>query len=183
MIEDQVFTDRLPDYKGYSGVYRKDAVDHQYFGMVASLEATLTFCGRTIRNLEKAFHDTVDDYLQWCEDRKKNPEKPCRCFNKLHRDVYTPEKVWEEMGYEPFKESKMREVSFDEVEKMVSSGTMASLEGVRWSVDADALICYVSDFKIVEKRMEEYKLRMERLDTLVDVLLDRLKDEAKKHEK
>jgi predicted HicB family RNase H-like nuclease len=36
----------------------------------------LTFEGETVKEAEQAFHDTFDDYLDWCAERGKEPEKP-----------------------------------------------------------------------------------------------------------
>ena len=35
----------------------------------------VTFQGRSVEEAESAFHDSVDDYLEWCAARCKEPEK------------------------------------------------------------------------------------------------------------
>lgn len=63
-------------YKGYSGyvVYDDDA--RIFHGEVAALRAVITFQGRSVDEIEQAFRDSIDDYLDWCKKRGKEAEKP-----------------------------------------------------------------------------------------------------------
>lgn len=45
-------------------------------GTVAGVRAVLHFQGDTPAEVLQAFRDTVDDYLDWCAERGKAPEKP-----------------------------------------------------------------------------------------------------------
>lgn len=63
-------------YKGYSGAVEIDPQAGILFGRVLDLDAVLTFEADTVPEAEQAFHDTVDDYLDWCAERGKEPEKP-----------------------------------------------------------------------------------------------------------
>jgi len=51
----------------------------------------ITFQGKSVRELEQAFRESVDDYLAFCAKRKEKPEKPfsgtflVRATRKLHR--------------------------------------------------------------------------------------------------
>ena len=63
-------------YKGYNGMVEIDPQAGILFGRVLDLDAVLTFEGDTVPEAEQAFHDTVDDYLDWCAERGKEPEKP-----------------------------------------------------------------------------------------------------------
>lgn len=63
-------------YKGYTGAVEVDPKAGILFGRVLDLDAVLTFEAETVRDAEQAFHDTVDDYLDWCAERGKEPEKP-----------------------------------------------------------------------------------------------------------
>lgn len=62
-------------YKGYSGfvVYDDDA--RIFHGEVAGLKAVITFQGTTVDEIEQAFKDSIDDYLDWCKEREVEPEK------------------------------------------------------------------------------------------------------------
>lgn len=56
-------------YKGY------DSDGHLFHGEVLGLKAVITFQGTTVDEIEEAFRDSVDDYLEWCEKRGIDPEK------------------------------------------------------------------------------------------------------------
>jgi predicted HicB family RNase H-like nuclease len=84
----------MMEYKGYTGqitaVDEKQGLIH---GRVAGLIDVVTFEGATFEELIQAFHDSVEDYLDFCEERKKAPEKPfsgkflVRLAPELHRQA------------------------------------------------------------------------------------------------
>jgi predicted HicB family RNase H-like nuclease len=67
----------MMEYKGYTG--RITAVDEKQgilHGEVVGINDVVTFQGKTAEELIHAFHDSVDDYLAFCEERSEVPEKP-----------------------------------------------------------------------------------------------------------
>ena len=62
-------------YKGYLGhvVYDDDA--KIFHGELVGLRDVITFQGKSVADLEKAFMDSVDDYVAWCKERGEVPEK------------------------------------------------------------------------------------------------------------
>jgi predicted HicB family RNase H-like nuclease len=65
-------------YKGYTG--RITSVDERLgllHGEVVGLTDVVTFEGKSAEELVQAFHDSVDDYLEFCAERAEEPEKPC----------------------------------------------------------------------------------------------------------
>lgn len=62
-------------YKGYLGEVTFDAEAKIFHGEVLGLKDVITFQGTTVSELEKAFKDSVDDYLIWCKERGELPEK------------------------------------------------------------------------------------------------------------
>jgi predicted HicB family RNase H-like nuclease len=62
-------------YKGYRGHAVYDPDVKIFHGEVIGLDAVITFQGKTVNELEKAFKDSIDDYLEWCQERGKKPEK------------------------------------------------------------------------------------------------------------
>ncbi len=62
-------------YKGYMGQFEYDNEAKIFHGEVAHLRDIITFQGKSIEELEQAFHDSIDDYLFWCKERKEKPEK------------------------------------------------------------------------------------------------------------
>lgn len=63
-------------YKGYTGVVQYDDEAKIFHGEVIDTRTVLTFQGTTVDEIETAFRDSVDDYLDWCKERNKEPEKP-----------------------------------------------------------------------------------------------------------
>jgi predicted HicB family RNase H-like nuclease len=62
-------------YKGYKGYAVYDAEAKIFHGDVLGLRAVITFQGKTTEELEQAFKDSIDDYLEWCKERGKKPQK------------------------------------------------------------------------------------------------------------
>jgi predicted HicB family RNase H-like nuclease len=63
-------------YKGYfAEVKNFDEEAGTMHGEVIGLKDVITFQGTTIAELKKAFHDSVNDYLDWCKERGEKPEK------------------------------------------------------------------------------------------------------------
>lgn len=62
-------------YKGYIGDVAYDDEAKLFHGEVLGLKDVITFQGTSVKELEKAFKDSVDDYLEWCQERGETPEK------------------------------------------------------------------------------------------------------------
>lgn len=81
------------EYKGYTARVEFDADAGVMFGEVEGLRDVVTFEATDVKHLQRAFHDAVDDYLEMCEKRGREPEKPysgkflVRVDPKLHRDI------------------------------------------------------------------------------------------------
>jgi predicted HicB family RNase H-like nuclease len=64
------------EYKGYTGVIEIDQDAGVLYGRVLGLRDVITFQGETVAEARKAFQESVDDYLEFCEERGEAPEKP-----------------------------------------------------------------------------------------------------------
>jgi len=79
------------EYKGYKGVAEFDEETKVIFGHVVGLRDVVTFQAESATEIEQAFHDSVDDYLEFCASRGESPEKPysgnfmVRLESRLHR--------------------------------------------------------------------------------------------------
>lgn len=62
-------------YKGYQGEVTYDAEAKIFHGEVVGLKDVITFQGASVKELEKAFKDSIDDYISWCKERGEQPEK------------------------------------------------------------------------------------------------------------
>jgi predicted HicB family RNase H-like nuclease len=82
-------------YKGYSGAAEIDFETGMIHGRVVGLRDVITFQGATVAEASQAFHDSVDDYLNFCASRGEPPEKPfsgkflVRIDPALHRTLAT----------------------------------------------------------------------------------------------
>lgn len=64
------------EYQGYVGKLDIDPEADLLSGEVLGLRDVITFQGHTPAEAEKAFHESVDDYLEFCKQRGEQPEKP-----------------------------------------------------------------------------------------------------------
>ena len=63
-------------YKGYEGVVEFDEEAQVFTGEVINTRDVITFQGKSVRELERAFRESIDDYLEFCKSRHEEPEKP-----------------------------------------------------------------------------------------------------------
>lgn len=64
------------EYKSYVAVMRVEVDDGCIAGHTIGMRDGVTFEGQTVAEAIQAFHDSVEDYLKWCEERKVEPDKP-----------------------------------------------------------------------------------------------------------
>jgi predicted HicB family RNase H-like nuclease len=83
----------MMNYKGYLGLLHVDEKEGILRGKVINTRDTITFQGKTFEEAMQAFHDSVDDYLEFCEELGRPPEKPftgkfvVRVRPELHRAI------------------------------------------------------------------------------------------------
>lgn len=81
-------------YKGYIGHAEYDDEARLFHGEVLGLKDVITFQGTEVEQLEQAFRDSVDDYLDFCQQRGETPDKPysgrlmLRLPAHIHRQVH-----------------------------------------------------------------------------------------------
>lgn len=81
-------------YKGYIGHVEFDDEADIFHGEVINTRDVITFQGKSVAEIKKTFHESVDDYLAFCKERNEEPEKPfsgkfnLRLDPELHRQVY-----------------------------------------------------------------------------------------------
>ena len=63
-------------YKSYAAAVEFDAEDRIFIGRVAGVKEAGAFHGASVDELEAAFHETVDHYLEVCERLGQKPGKP-----------------------------------------------------------------------------------------------------------
>ena len=81
------------EYKGYFAKVEFDDEADIFHGEVINLRDVVTFQGETVDELRKAFHESVEDYLEFCAVRGEEPEKPysgkfvVRVEPELHKSI------------------------------------------------------------------------------------------------
>jgi len=66
------------EYKGYTGVFEFDPSIDAFHGRVVGLQDVVTFQGRSLDDLRREMAESVEDYLEFCADVGKEPERPYR---------------------------------------------------------------------------------------------------------
>ncbi|HLJ97949.1 MAG TPA: type II toxin-antitoxin system HicB family antitoxin [Gemmataceae bacterium] len=83
----------MMEYKGYIGKVEFDDEAGIFHGEVINTRDVITFQGKSVAELKKAFQESVDDYLAFCASRGEEPDKPfsgqfvTRIPPELHRQV------------------------------------------------------------------------------------------------
>jgi predicted HicB family RNase H-like nuclease len=67
----------MMQYKGYVGKVEFDAEAGILHGEVVGIRDVVTFEGTSVEEVERAFRDSVDDYLAFCRQRGEDPDRPC----------------------------------------------------------------------------------------------------------
>ena len=63
-------------YKGYTGKVEYDDEAEAFYGEVIGLRDVVTFKGTSVRELNKSFRESIDEYLAFCERMNKTPDIP-----------------------------------------------------------------------------------------------------------
>lgn len=66
------------EYKGYTGVFEFDPSIDAFHGRIVGLQDVVTFQGRSLDELRREMVESVEDYLEFCAEVGKEPERPYR---------------------------------------------------------------------------------------------------------
>lgn len=83
----------MMEYRGYLGDVEYDAEAKMFHGDIINTRDVITFQGTTVKEIEKAFKDSINDYIAWCKEEGVEPEKPysgkfnVRLSPQLHREA------------------------------------------------------------------------------------------------
>jgi predicted HicB family RNase H-like nuclease len=81
-------------YKNYIGHVVFDDEANIFHGEVINTRDVITFQGSSVDEIQKAFKESIDDYLAFCAERGENPDKPfsgkfnLRLSPELHRKAW-----------------------------------------------------------------------------------------------
>lgn len=68
----------LMQYKGYSCQPEYSADEHIFFGRIIGIRDMIYFQSDSAKDIEREFHEAIDDYLEFCTEVGKQPQKDCR---------------------------------------------------------------------------------------------------------
>ena len=92
-------------YKGYIGTVHFSAEDDVFYGKIEGIRDLVSFEGQSVDELKKAFQEAVEDYLEFCKQIGKRPEKSYKgSFNirispEIHRQAIINLPAAETAGY------------------------------------------------------------------------------------
>jgi predicted HicB family RNase H-like nuclease len=66
----------MMQYKGYLARVQFDDEANIFHGEVINIRDVITFQGKAVEELRKAFEDSVEDYLVFCAERGEEPNRP-----------------------------------------------------------------------------------------------------------
>ena len=66
----------MMQYKGYLARVEFDDDANIFHGEVINIRDVITFQGKAVEELRKAFDDSVEDYLAFCAERGEEPNRP-----------------------------------------------------------------------------------------------------------
>lgn len=76
------------EYKGYYTNVQSSPEDHILHGKIEGIRDLVNFECESASEVEEKFHEAIDDYLAFCEDMNRMPERPCKVFFNIR---VTPE--------------------------------------------------------------------------------------------
>jgi predicted HicB family RNase H-like nuclease len=84
---------KMKPYKGYTATVEFDADEMVLHGRVENIRDVISFQAVSVDDLQSAFEEAIDDYLDLCSERGEQPEKPfsgkfvLRLDADLHREI------------------------------------------------------------------------------------------------
>ena len=64
------------NYKGYTGKIEYDDDAKCFYGEILGLRDVITFKGTSVKELQKSFKESIDEYISFCERMGKTPDTP-----------------------------------------------------------------------------------------------------------
>lgn len=81
---------KMRSYKGYAATVEFDPDEMVLHGRIDNIRDVVTFQAESVSQLQSAFEEAVDDYLDLCAERGEEPGKPYsgRFVVRLNPDVH-----------------------------------------------------------------------------------------------
>ena len=81
------------EYNGYYASLHFSSEDEVFYGKLLGIDDLVNFEGASVKELKKAFHEAVEDYLETCKELGKEPNKTykgtfnVRITTDLHKEA------------------------------------------------------------------------------------------------
>lgn len=87
------------EYKGYYASLHFSSEDDVFYGKLLGIDDLVNFEGASVKELKKAFHEAVEDYVETCKELGKEPNKTYKgTFNvRLTTDLHKQAAVYAAM--------------------------------------------------------------------------------------
>jgi predicted HicB family RNase H-like nuclease len=84
------------EYKGYYASVHFSSEDDVFYGKIVGIDDLVNFEGGSVKELKKAFHEAVNDYLETCASIGKEPNKTYKgTFNvRISTDLHKAAAVY-----------------------------------------------------------------------------------------
>ena len=66
----------MMNYRGYTGKVEYDDEAEIFYGEIIGLRDVVTFKGTSVKDLQKSFRESIDEYLAFCKRMDKAPDVP-----------------------------------------------------------------------------------------------------------
>lgn len=86
--------DSVLHYRGYTAKPEYSAEDKVFYGTLLGIDDVVDFMSDDAKQIEAEFHSAVDEYLDFCKEIGKEPQKAfsgqfnVRITPELHRRIY-----------------------------------------------------------------------------------------------
>ena len=80
-------------YKGYVGSVEFSIEDNLLYGEILGIDSLVNYEGKDMQELTVSFHEAVEDYIAFCKDHNRKPQKSysgsfnVRISPATHRDI------------------------------------------------------------------------------------------------
>ncbi len=72
------------EYKEYLGIFNFDPEIDAFHGTVINTNDVITFYGTSVAELRKEMQASIEEYLAFCQEQGREPEKPCSGTLTIH---------------------------------------------------------------------------------------------------
>lgn len=81
---------RLLRYKGYTAQPEYSDEDSVFYGKILGIKDMVYFQSDSVKDIEREFHEAVDDYLKFCTEVGKEPQNSMGMNEYAETAVFTP---------------------------------------------------------------------------------------------